>query len=121
MPRTVLVQLTREIEGMYQALWSLVIFLSGECMTQDADEVVKELMNGAAGFKDELCLILILPSDCPDWKSTTQLKIRCKYFRGQDLDDLLVLPGVGSEDFLPRFSLSLTDSLMQPQIYHPTN
>lgn len=76
-------------------------------------------MNGAAGFNDEFCLILILPSDCPDWKSTTQLKIG-KYSGGHDLDELLGLPGVGSEDFLPRSSLSLTDSLMQPQNHHPT-
>jgi hypothetical protein len=58
-------------------------------------------MNLAAGNKEEFCLILILSSDCPNWKSTTQLKIGCKYLGGHDLSKLLGLPGVGSEHFLP--------------------
>lgn len=49
-------------------------------------------MNGAAGFKDKFCLILILSSACPDWKSTNQVKIGCTYLGEHDLKELLGLP-----------------------------
>lgn len=57
-------------------------------------------MNLVVGNKEEFCFILILFSDCLNWKSIIQFKIGCKYLGGYDFSKLLGLSGVGSEYFL---------------------
>lgn len=94
------------------------VLIKWEVLTQDIYLVEKGLMKEAAGFKDKFCLIVILSSAYPGWKSITLVKIGCKFWGGHDLKELLELPWVASVNLLPRL-FSLTDSLKQPQRHHP--